>query len=86
MNSLAKLLEFLIELQKARITFRLDCVRDAIMVVIPTPSSYYEVEFFADGHIEKQTFGPAGEVDETTLEEITAAVIRDVNGLTTGQL
>jgi hypothetical protein len=73
-------LEFLFALQDAKITFRLDCVRDAIMVVIPTPSSYYEVEFFADGHIERQIFGPAGAVHQTTLEGITEAVIRDVNG------
>src|SRR5258708_390334 len=30
-NSLEQLLEFLIRLQNARITFRLECVRDAIM-------------------------------------------------------
>jgi hypothetical protein len=79
-NSLEQLLEFLIRLQNARITFRLECVRDAIMVVIPTPSKYYEVEFFADGHIERQTFGPSGSVEQTTLDEITEVVLRDVNG------
>jgi len=50
-NSLEQLLEFLIRLQNSKIQFRLDCVRDAIMVVVPTPSKYYEIEFFADGHI-----------------------------------
>jgi hypothetical protein len=50
------------------------------MVVSPTPSKYHEVEFFADGHIERQTFGPSGAVEQTTFEEITKVVIGDVNG------
>ena len=48
------------------------------MVVVPTPSTYYEVEFFADGHIEAQTFGPQSEVKTVTLQDITGAVIQDV--------
>lgn len=37
------------------------------MVVIPTPSKYYEVEFFEDGHIEVQKFGPGTDVDKVGL-------------------
>jgi hypothetical protein len=80
MNSLAQLLEFLARLQSSKISFSLDCVRDAIMVIVPAPSKYHEIEFFADGHIEIQTFGPSGAVAEMTLEEISETVIRDVNG------
>jgi hypothetical protein len=65
-------------LQSSKIQFKLDCVRDAVMVVVPTPSTYYEVEFFADGHIEAQTFGPQSEVKTVTLQDITGAVIQDV--------
>ena len=80
MNSLEQLLEFLILLQNHKIQFRLDCVRDAIMVVVPTPSKYYEIEFFADGHIESQTFGPSSAVSRVTIDEIRATVIHEVNG------
>ena len=50
------------------------------MVVVPAPSKYYEIEFFADGHIEGQTFGPSNAVERVTLAEISEAVIRDLNG------
>jgi hypothetical protein len=79
-NSLDKLLEFLARLRDAKIQFSLDCVRDAIMVIVPTPRKYYEIEFFADGHIESQTFGQPSEVTRLTLEEISEVVVRDVNG------
>ena len=80
MNSLEQLLDFLSGLQNANISYRLDCVRDAIMVIVPAPSKYYEIEFFADGRIESQMFGPQSLVETRTLDAITAAVIRDVNG------
>jgi len=79
-NSLDQLLKFLGRLQAARIAHRLDCVRDAIMVIVPAPSRYYEIEFFSDGHIESQVFGPPSDVTRFNLDEITEAVIRDVNG------
>lgn len=78
-NNLEQLLEFLVRLQNSKIQYRLDCVRDAIMVIVPTPSKYYEIEFFADGHIESQTFGSAGAVTQVTLDQIAEAVIADVN-------
>jgi hypothetical protein len=80
MNGLEQLLEFLSRLQDGRIQFDLKCVRDAIMVAVRSPSAYYEIEFFADGHIEVQTFGPPSPVQTATLQEITDRVVRDVNG------
>ena len=80
MNNLEQLLEFISQLQSCRIHFDLKCVRDAIMVSLRSPSSYYEIEFFADGHIEVQTFGPPSPVQTATLREITERVTRDVNG------
>ena len=79
-NGLQQLLDFLAQLQESKVQFRLDCVREAIMVVVPTPSKYHEIEFFADGRIESQTFGPQSQVQRPTLAAITEAVIRDVNG------
>jgi hypothetical protein len=80
MTPLEQLLHFISSLRDAKIHFHLDCVREAIMVVIPTPASYYEVEFFADGHIESQTFGPAAEVRQVLLDAITREVVWAVNG------
>ena len=80
MNSLEQLLQFISRLQDGRIQFDLKCVRDAIMVAVVSPSTYYEIEFFADGHIEVQTFGLPSDVQTVTFPEITDRVIREVNG------
>ena len=80
MNSLEQLLQFISKLQDGRIQFDLKCVRDAIMVALRSPSTYYEIEFFADGHIEAQSFGTPSQVQTLTLQEITDRVILDVNG------
>lgn len=79
-NTLEQLLSFLASLQDGRIHFTLGCSRDAMMVIVPSPSRYFEIEFFADGHIEVQTFGPAGLVTNVSLEQITRAVVAAVNG------
>jgi hypothetical protein len=80
MNSLEQLIEFLSQLADANIQFDLKCVREAIMVALRSPSAYYEIEFFADGHIEVQTFEPPSSIQTMTLREITNRVVRDVNG------
>jgi hypothetical protein len=78
-SSLEQLLQFIGRLQDGNVSYRLDCVRDAIMVIVPTPSKYYEIEFFADGHVESQTFGPQSNVKSMTAEEIVEAVLHDLN-------
>lgn len=79
-NGLEQLLAFLSQLQELKIQYHLDCARDAIMVVVPAPSKYYEIEFFADGRIERQIFGSPSPVQTMTLAEIAKAVIQDVDG------
>ena len=76
MNALEQLLEFISRLQDSNIHFTLHCVRDAIMVAIVSPRTYYEVEFFSDGHIEVQAWGPADPVQRVGLDEITQ-IIKD---------
>ena len=49
------------------------------MVAIVSPAAYYEVEFFADGRIEVQTFA-GGNVEEATLDEISATIIKAFDG------
>jgi hypothetical protein len=57
MNALQKLLDFLAELDDQGIFFQLSRVRaEAIMVEIAVPGEPWEVEFFADGHVEVEVF------------------------------
>jgi hypothetical protein len=55
-NPLDKLLTFVQELDRRRISRRLDIVRDAVMVEVYLPGARWEVEFFADGHAEVEIF------------------------------
>jgi hypothetical protein len=79
-NSFEQLLEFISRLEEGRIHYDLKSVRDAVMVCVVSPSEYYEIEFFADAHIEVQTYGPPSLVHTVTLQEITDRVIHAVNG------
>jgi len=68
-----KLLEFLDRLDEAHIYYRLNKVRDAIMVEIAVPGSRWEVEFFEDGSIEVEEFTSAGGIrDESALDVLFA--------------
>ena len=54
-----KLLDFLSELDRCSIYFELRCVRvprQAIMVDVHVPGERWEVEFFADEHLEVEVF------------------------------
>ncbi|MHC5536743.1 hypothetical protein ACYOEI_00535 [Singulisphaera rosea] len=58
MNPLQKLLDFLSDLDQHKIYFNLTRVRpEAIMVEVAVPGERWEVEFFADGHLEVEIFG-----------------------------
>jgi hypothetical protein len=58
MNPLEKLLGFLTDLDKRKIFHRLSHVRpEAVMVEVAVPGERWEVEFFADGHLEVEVFG-----------------------------
>ena len=78
MNAMEQLLEFIARLRAAKIQFMLDCQREAIMVTTVTPLAYYEVEFFADGHIDVQTF-TAGNVESMSLDEITETILKQMS-------
>ena len=79
MNAMEQLLTFVSRLQEEKIHFSLKCVRDAIMVTVVSPLAYREIEFFADGEIEVQTF-KAGNVVAMTLDEITKVVMDELTG------
>jgi hypothetical protein len=64
-----KFIEFLNELEERKIYYRLNKVRDAIMVEITVPGEKWEVEFMEDGTIEVEIFRSDGEIkDEKALE------------------
>jgi hypothetical protein len=70
MNPLEKLLEFLQRLDDAKIFYRLSRPRtEAVMVEIVVPGERWEVEFFADAHVEVEVFGSStGVTDEAALD------------------
>lgn len=56
-NSLQRLLDFLGDLERHQIFFRLErCRTETIMVRIDVPGERWEVEFFADGEVEVEIF------------------------------
>lgn len=66
-----KILEFLDKLEEKKIYYKLNKVRDAIMVEIAIPGERWEVEFFADGNIEVEKFISQGEIhDESEFETL----------------
>lgn len=71
-NALEKLLGFLRELDARRVHYRLSRPRDeAVMVEVFVPGQRWEVEFFADAHVEIEVFRSIGGVrEESALEEL----------------
>lgn len=76
-----QLLEFLRRLRmEHNIAFKLDHVREAIMVSFATPGVRWEVEFFADGTVETETFlssGVRSGIDWTDIVDIDPAFKTD---------
>jgi hypothetical protein len=71
MGSLDKLICFLHRLQQSRIEYRLENVRDAIMVTVAVPGERWEIEFFDSGAVEIERFSSTGvEEDEKLLEDL----------------
>ena len=64
-----KIIDFLNELEKRSIYYRINKIRDSIMIEIAVPGQRWEVEFFNDEHIEIEKFISSGEIyDENELE------------------
>lgn len=71
MNNLEELLRFLSELEKRKISYRLEHNRaEALMVLVAVPGERLEIEFFADGNIEVETFGNSSGVKSTSTSEV----------------
>jgi hypothetical protein len=72
-SSFQKLLDFLVKLENAKVTYRLSHFRaETIAVELAVPGERWEVEFFADGTVEVERFRSNGDVsaDESLLTEL----------------
>ena len=66
-----KLIDFLERLDEKKIYYKLNKVRDAIMVEVVIPGERWEVEFFANGNVEIEKFISNAEIfDEKELEQL----------------
>lgn len=66
-----KLVEFLADLDNRRVPYRLNRVRDAVMVEVATPGKRWEVEFMDDGSVEVEVFQSDGTIsDENAIVEL----------------
>ena len=61
------LLAFLRRLEENPIHYRLNKVRDAIMVEVAIPGQRWEVEFFPDGSIEVEKFITTGTIEDASV-------------------
>lgn len=57
-----KLLPFLEMLDEAKIYYKLNRVRDAVMVEVAVPGERWEVEFLNDGSVEIEKFIAEGKI------------------------
>ena len=77
-NTLGKALAFLDQLEAAKIWYRLDHVRDSLLVMTALPGERWEVEFFEDGHVEVERFVSTGSIEtESALDTLFARYADD---------
>ena len=64
-------IDFLNELEKRKIYFRLNKVRDSLLVEVVIPGQRWEIEFFADSHVEVEKFISTGKIyDEYEIKKL----------------
>lgn len=68
-SSLDALIRFLGQLDQAKIWYRLEHVRDSIMIVATVPGQRWEIEFLEDGEIEVERFISSGQIEGAELLE-----------------
>ena len=68
---MTKLYKFLEQLEDNNIYYKLNKVRESIMVEIAIPGQRWEVEFFDDEHVEIEKFVSDGTIyDETDIKKL----------------
>jgi hypothetical protein len=73
----ARLMAFLGRLEAARIWYRLSKIRDAVMVEVAVPGQRWEVEFFVDGHIEREIFESTNYVEDVADLSALEALVEE---------
>ena len=68
-GSLDTLIRFLGQLDQAKIWYRLEHVRDSIMIVATVPGQRWEIEFLEDGEVEVERFISSGRIEGGDLLE-----------------
>lgn len=64
-----KLLSFLNLLEQSCIHYKLNKIRDSILVEVSVPGQRWEIEFFANNQVEVERFISTGEIEnETALD------------------
>lgn len=58
------LFELLNQLEDRRVSFRLDRIRDSVLVEVVVPGEHWEIEFFEDGRVEIERFRSDGQIDD----------------------
>jgi len=72
-HGLSRALAFLDQLEAAHIAYRLEHVRDALMVSVAVPGERWEIEFFPDDHVEVERFVSTGVIEnEDRLADLLA--------------
>ncbi len=80
-NSFQKLLDFLDRLEDEGLWYRLDHFRpETICVCVDVPGERWEVEFFADGHIEFERFRSSGDIEDESVLEQVMKLYTETNG------
>ncbi len=70
-TAFGKLLAFLDRLERDKVWYRIEHVRDSLMVLLATPGERWEVEFFEDGRVEVERFTSPGRMeDESALARL----------------
>jgi hypothetical protein len=93
---MSRLLRFLDQIEEAKIAYRLEHVRDSIMIVAAVPGERWEIEFMEDGEVEIERFTSEGvSADQALLDSLldthgasssdtTATAAAAANGVTVG--
>lgn len=69
------LVEFLDMLDARNVPYRLDRVRNAVMVLVASPGKRWEVEFMDDGGVEVEGFSSDGTISD---ERIIPALLAEL--------
>ncbi len=74
MSGLESVLDFVAQLERHRLSYRISSVRtDALLVDVAVPGERWEVEFFVDGEVQVERFRSDGDIfTEAVLPELFA--------------